>query len=242
MNKTLKILIMFFSVVCLAVLVVFCVELFLQNRGVERGVIQAPAVTTDDSNDQPPDYNDNEEYQPQEEEPPEDIPPEPLLEWREIIMPSGEFVLGMYVDINSFEHDDTEEVVDSFIYLGEGATAFLGIHMVRIPEESDNYAIEFMENSFGVQGVPDEMYYYDERYRITFIGDSDLSGVYAIAIEEEVTYETWILAIPYTDNLGVAITIRWQNDTQRIGLEAILNTMELLPISDMNDNDPDADD
>ena len=237
MNKTLKILIMFFTVVCFAMLVVFCVELVLQNRGVERGVIQAPG-NIDDLNDDLQGYNENDDDEPPDDDPPEDEAPEPLLEWHEILMPSGEFVLGMYVDINSFEHDDSEEVVDWFIYLGEGATAFLGIHMVLIPEDSDNYAIDFMENRFEVQGVPYEMYYYDERYRSISISDSELSGVYAIAIDEDVTFKTWILAIPYTDNLGVAITIRYQDDTQRLALEAILNTMELLPYTE-NENDAD---
>ena len=240
MNKALKILIMFFTVVCFIVLVVFCVELILQNRGVERGVMQVPAGIEDDPDEQPPDYNENDEYDPQEDDPPDDAPPGPHLVWYEIIMPSGAFVLGMYVDINSFEHN-SGGVRDWFAFTGARGTAFLEVQMVQIPEDSENYAIEFMEIQFDVQGVPYEMYFYDERYRIISISDSELSGIYAIAIEEYATYETWILAIPDTDNLGAAITIRYHDDAQQLALEAILNTMELLPIVDTDDGDVHAD-
>lgn len=236
MNKVSKILIMFFTVVCFILLVVFCVELILQNRGVERGVMQAPAAIEDDPEDEPPDHNDNDEYEPSEELPPEEEIPEPIFDRFDIPMPGEEYVLGMYVDINRFGHN-TSGVRDWFVYSG-GGVAFLDIQMIQIPEASENYAVEFLENQFDVQGVPDEGY--------TYMADSGLSGMYAIAIvgiaeEEELRYETWILAIPNTPNFGVAITIRYQDFEQYSALNAILDTMELLPLIDISDNDADAD-
>ena len=227
MNKTLRILIMFFTVVCLVVLVVFCVELILQNRGVERGVIQAPAEIEDDPDEQPPDYDGD------EEEPLEDEIPEPLLDRFAIPMPGGEFILGMYVDMDRFGHN-SGEILDWFVYMGGGATAFLEIHMVQIPEDSENYAIEFMEGRFDVQGVP------DEDYTHTRISNSGLSGMYALADYEGTRFETWILAIPNTPNFGVAITISYRDYEQLLALEAILDTMELLSGRDADEND-DAD-
>ena len=236
MNKALKILIMFFTVVCFIVLVVFCVELVLQNRGVERGVIQAPAAADDYPNDERSDYNDNDEYEPpDEEELPEEEVPEPLLERFEFEIPNGGFVLRWYVDINRFGHN-YGEILEWFVYSDGDATAFLEVHMVQIPEEYENYAVVFMENRFEVQGVPDEEHTY-----IT-IGNSGLSGIYAKATaEEEIRFETWILANPHTPNLGVAITIRYRDYEQFSALEAILDSMQLLPINGMDDNDVDTD-
>ena len=243
MNKTLKICLALFTGICFVVLVVFCVELILQNRGVERAVPQTPAfadVQADDSENN--EFGQNEDHEPYEPDPPEDSPPAPapapaVLERHEFEMPTGAFKLVMYVDMNNFEYDYFD-VADWFTYLGEGATAFLEIHRVLISEEENNPAVSFMADRFEVEAVPDERYFQDETYRYISISDSDLSGIYAIADLDGTIFETWILAIPYTENLGAAITISYRDNTQLSALEAILSTMELLLIDD-SDAEPD---
>ena len=235
MNKTLRILIMFFSAFCFAVLVVFCVQLFLQNRGVERAEMHVPAVIEQNQNDEQQDND--EEYEPApEDDPPPDEPdePEPNLQRHEIEMPGREFILSLYADENNFVHSYSE-IVDLFTYQGDSA-AFLKIQMVLIPEDSENFAIDFMETQFDVHAVPDGRFFEDERYLYIAISESGLSGIYAIAIiEDEARYETWILAIPYTPNFGVALTIHYRENAQLAALEEILNTLELLPRDDIED-------
>jgi len=232
MNKTIKKIIVVFTILCAVLLLVFSVELILVNRDSGTGDAE-PSL----SGSQPLGNGGNSDADPGTPEAnpsgtsgsngetttSNDPPPPPPTGTRfERLMPD-DVNLVFYVDGELFEHSETEleDILDVFRFKG-GGTAGLEIRFVFMPQGVNTYADNFLEVNFNVS---DSASHGEET-----IKRSRLRGVFASGTSDGTTYEAWIYTFsnPEFDNLGVSFIINFQNETQRSALYSVLDSLEMV--------------
>jgi len=234
MNKTVKRVILVFTVLCALLLIVFSLELILINRDTDKGNAEpsqsgspppgngnsnqgseTPGTSTPDTDS----GNRNPAPAGGTQPPP---PPPPTGTRYERLMPDDS-ELVYYVDGDYFNHTETEheDILDRFSYRGTG-TAGLEIRFVFMPHGVNTYAENFLELNFGITNASVE----GEEY----ICRSPLRGVFVSGTGNETTYETWVFTFsnPEFDDLGVVFLINYQNETQRNALYKILDSLYMV--------------
>jgi len=234
MSKTVKNIIVGFTILCVIFLIVFSVELILINRERENGDGE-PAM----SGSQPagnvnngPATGENNTNQPAETQgqgngepvpPAGGAPPPPAGTLYERLMPDN-MQLVFRVDGELFEHSDTEreDILDVFSYRGAGA-AGLEMRFVFMPQGLSNYAENFLSANFNIE---DSIVHGEEPIR-----RSQLRGVYISGGIGGTSYESWIYRFSGSEleDLGVMFIIYYQNETQRNALHTILDSLEMTP-------------
>jgi len=236
LSKTVKNIILAFTILCGLFLIVFSIELFLLNRGAgDEGEgpslsAEAPDGTGNDGTvpgsdgsdpadaDQPdgatePDGTGNQ---------PGNTRPAPTGVRRERPV-SSDTMLVFYTDGEMFEQIDSEQedVLDVFTYKG-GGNAAIQISYVYIISGAEEYAADFLYHNFGVEMA--------EVGEEDYIGLSPLRGVPVAGANDGIFYEAWIYSLtdPELDKFGVAFVISYENNTQRNALYDILDSLDIL--------------
>ncbi|MDR0490723.1 MAG: hypothetical protein LBH28_05710 [Oscillospiraceae bacterium] len=237
MNKTVKNLILIFTLLCIIVLVVFSVELILVNRDTG-GKAREPAVSGNVSGNAPSGTGESDGGQASS---PDDgnatsggagdssanKPAQPTGEQYKLIYSNSE-TLVLYADEELFEHTHTEiSGKDTFKYL-DGGNATLEIYQVAIPLGADKRAETCIND-------------YMDGKESSIIGmgpikHSLLEGVYVVGVNEGETIEAWIHSIPDDteetyDDVGLAVVVKHSNNEQKNALYAILDTLDLIPLN-----------
>jgi hypothetical protein len=244
MTKTLKNVIMVFTILCAIFLAFFTIELLLLNReGAEEGTGPASSVAQEENGDngsgadpegQDPaengaasgagDENGDSGSQTQE-----DPPAESERTRFELPMIEEGLTLILYADTAIFEHTEQQDA-DVFTYLGDG-TASLYI------------SFDFITRPGGLRGLASRFllgYLDNGEPTVTGdgqIGDSQIRGMRVIGEKNGETYEAWIHSITGSteDGLAIVFVLNYENDLQRDELFAILDTMEMVTDTETND-------
>jgi len=213
MNKTLKKVIVVFTLLCVLLLLVFAVELFRANRGRDRdenGQQEPPEIAETDPNGYPSDVND--QPPPVEETEPGD-PREPTGVRFELEM-LGDAALVLYVDDALFEHE-AHEMSHVFRY----ADTALEISIIPMPDGPESMYRGFLDNYFDYTGGEIDFFGRVE------IGASPLSGYFVSASRDGETYQAWLMEFEDFQGFGLAFVINFHNESQRDALYDILDTM-----------------
>ena len=224
MSGALRIIIIIFTFICLVTLVIFSTELVLLNRDREPNVM-GHTPGNEDLNDEeleyPPEY-DEPEGTDSEQNDDEHIEEEQIIvhagERTTFTMP-GNLTMILYVQTEYFEV--VEDGARSLIYLRESEDVFLEVLMIVIPHGAQVFAEDFLAMDFGAEDAVTE--------GSQFIANSSVMGIFTMAVDEDSGFEAWIHEIYETDDLGIAFTIAYQDETQRNMLIELLDSLQLLP-------------
>ena len=234
MTKTVKNIIMVFTLLAAIFLIVFCIELILVNRSTENG--EDPATIEGSAQEE----NGEEEYGYDDQEFPngeegydngefdetfgmtDDVGfPMPMAGRRfEMPMDGTDLTLVAYADEDFFEYV-AGDYSWYFVYT-QGGSATLEISFELIPPEgmsvlAGRLLIGFLEG--GESRVTGEEY----------IGNSLLRGHGARGEGEDgVTFEAW--AHELSERLALRITVSFENEVQRAALHTILDSMTIEDI------------
>jgi len=233
MNKTLKNMLVVLVLLCVIVLIVFCVELFTLNKGNGDGAETgqpssgSPAAETSGSPDaaqtKPATAPSTATGSPADSAQPTDAsqtttptaPPEGKR--YDLLMPDN-MVLTLYAKEELFTYSELQDYF--FTYTG-GGTASLDVSLVYMPQGMDTFVKDFLDNylngkktSVGDEGP---------------ISHSSLSGVFVYGDSDGETYEAWIhnFTNPDITDMGVAFILHYRDDAQKSALYAILDTLDL---------------
>ena len=219
MNSTIKKVIMVFTLFCVIFLIIFCVELFLLNRGREGPAyaLRAPPHT-----EPPPEEVEGpNETPPEEPDPagngtqPEDPDPERTGTLYQLEMAS-DIMLTVYADEELFEFTDNTQ---HWIFTHVDGEAELEIHLTYLPHGPSAFATTVLDiyldgETSSIRG---------ERQ----VGSSSLRGVYVTGSSETQVVSAWIMELDTVDgdNLGVAIVVISTGEEEVESINAILDTM-----------------
>jgi len=238
-NKTVKNIILVFTILCAVVLIVFSVELILQNRSTEAvdnddGASSSAGAFTGNSGGSEPDSEGltsqgNGEEDPNgnaggdEDERPAtgSLRPTPPGSRRERGLP-GDMTLVIYTDNELFNREDPEmdDIYDVFTFRGDG-TAEFQIRLVAISGDIRTYAGNYLAADFEIS----EPKVSSEDY----IGLSSLYGVMASGVRDGLYYELWVhrFTKPEVNDLGLAFVLIYQNSALKDALYDILDSIEI---------------
>ena len=226
MGKTVKNLLIIFTLVCMIMLVVFTVQLIRLNRNSDEGrgngqsVSEGRPAETDATADEP--TNSPEDGGNSTDAPPESTHsnPPPVPVGRRYEMPvSIDKLLVIYAQEELFEYEQMDSG-DIFTY-ADGGNASLEVCLAYIPmgaeASAENYLDGYLDgNDSFVSGTGP-------------IKRSPLSGVLVTGVKDGETFEAWIHTLEdNADDMGVAFIIRYSNDEQKNALYAILDTINII--------------
>jgi hypothetical protein len=238
MSKTIKNLLIVFTLLCAIAVVVFTIELFIINRGSRDGDTEQslsggqPAVGGSPSEgQQAPSGGEPQEGtgqpgetgQPTDTGPPDGQRPPPMGTLNERLMPGENTRLAFYTDDELLDHivTESEDILDIFA-LKADQTSRLEIRFVFFPHDLREFAERILDDFInrGTTRVGDEIQ----------IGNSPLTGLYVSGEESGVSYEAWIYNFSSHgfDDIGLAFIINHRNDEQKEALHAILDTLEMV--------------
>ena len=256
MNKTLKNLITAFTVLCLIVFVVFCIQLLVINRDnrPERDPVLSDVGTgTPSETESPPtdnvltfdDPNGDDDWLTNDYPENNDdgfllqtptIPPPPNTERHAFPLEMGVAELVFYVDMELFE----------FTNLGDGwhfsnlTGGYSGLEITFV----------FVHPQGGVNAVADGFLhnYLDGADSVVMgersIGSSQVRGIFVTGENDGETYSAWLRSHSDfgNDSLALVIVINYRNDAQRDLIYDILDTMHInMLITDDGGDDGDDD-
>ena len=231
MSKTVKNLLLVFTLVCAIALVAFCIELFVLNSGA--GEEGGPALTetppdgdggssagtesTPSGQAKPPPGTSS----PGRTDPADTSPSRPPGKRYELAMLDNT-KLVLYADKELFEYSEPQDVIQ-FTYTGEGS-ALLEIGYNWIPPQGVNALAErFLdgyldggESNVGGDGL---------------IRHSQLNGVFISGVKGAETYEAWLHSSEDAsfDDLVIYFIINYSSVEQRNALYSILDSLETIP-------------
>jgi len=238
-NKTVKNVVLVFTLICIAVVAVFCVELVLLNR--EEKENEQPSLSTINPDEdgtptpEPEDWGQLIESDPDDGDEANGDPDEadelrPPVEASLFVMPMmiDDRELLVYADEVLFDVIEGESDL-LFIYEGDGeARLFIGFDFITPPGGMAELAPRFLYDYLdgGESRVLGDRTIRESAIRGTFVmGETE---------DETTTYEAWIHSLTGSNNEGMALVfvINYQNETQRDAIYDILNTMELTSDDD----------
>jgi len=234
MNKTVKNVVMVFTLLAAIFLIAFCIELILVNRDTDEEATPSGTIIQYDEQEVSP--QDDEQNGENGEEngyngeiveiarAADDINlPVPGYGSRFLIEMIGtDLTLVAYADEDFFEYFE-EDYAMFFVYT-QGGSAALEVSFELIPPEGMLHVAENMLIGFLDGGEPRVI---GEGY----IGNSSLRGFGAVGEREDgVSFEAW--AHEVYGRLAVRIIISYENEAQRAALHAIIDSMEMEGLED----------
>ena len=244
---------MVFSLFCVIFFVVFCVELFLLNRG--NGAAEAPVISNNEPSERPDDdrlglidpwdesgTDGNDPFgDPTDNNLPGSPATPPLTATRQsLILSLGVSELIFYVDMELFER--TEEVVGSIFFRhlpDRDSWIELSFAAINPQDGVSVIANGFLDNNLGgaESNIEGERSIGNSPVRGTFITGETAGGE---------TYSAWLrsLADFGEERLALVVVIRYRNDFERSLIYGILDTMyiNMLTATPPDDNDNGDDD
>jgi len=238
-NKTVKSIILVFTILCVIVLLIFSVELIRQNRNTETTPGDGgPSVSGDPAGN-------GEDHEQEDKDPPSSAnggddnggnadvvderpgaggqrPAPTGTRYEEPVTRNSKLVF--YVDNQLFEFFDPEldEGLFLFTFRGDGL-AEIHIRFVPVPLDIKAYAGGYLATDFEVRDtVVGE---------VDYIGLTQLLGVKASGSRDGSNFDVWIHRFTEAgyEDIGLAFVISYQNDAQRDMLYDIINSMEIVP-------------
>lgn len=231
MSKTMRNVVIVFTLLCVVVFVVFLIELLVLNsENGDPGAQETPAQVSQPSGN-PGAAAGNQtgsgagqagnENKPGDTGQTDESRPEPAGTRYEFPV-SGDTALVMYVNDELFlvEETELEDIVGVCTFEGSG-NASLTIQNVYMPQGVDAFAESFLEENYDVQNAAVGG---DEEIR-----NSQLHGVYTDGVKDENTYEVWIYSFQgaQVEGTGLAFILVYQNDMHMYALYEILNTLDV---------------
>lgn len=235
MNRIVKNGIIAFTMLCVVILVVFLVELLVINSENEGGGEPEPTNSSGQPANSGDVSNPGQATSPGMEQPEsgsqtgnqnghDETRPEPEGTRRELTIFAGiKLVVYSNDEIFQFSEPELEDVRGVFTFKGSGA-AKLEIISTYMPQGVSAYANSFLSLNYEVDGSTNQ--------REQPIGDSPLSGIKVIGVEDDITYEAWILVFPdaEVDNAGLAIVASYQtgNEMNELNLYEVLASLDII--------------
>jgi len=226
MNKTVKNLILVFTLICAIVLVIFIIELITLNKNtgdgepaaaesknMPAGIIESSAnlLPSPAGNMSSPKGTSDARSQSQAQE----------TGKRYELLYSLTETLVLYADEELFEHEEMDSG-DKFVF-ADDENVSLEICPAYIPNGTEACAETFLDgyldgNESFVSGMSN-------------IKRSALSGVFVSGVNGGETFEAWIHNITNgPGDTGLAFVIRYSDNEQKNALYAVLDTLELIPV------------
>jgi hypothetical protein len=234
-SRTLKKILVLFTLLCIVVVLVFAAELVYLNRdGGEADAKAPPAGSPAGTATPPPTSPETESAPPTDTTPPasessqeeaDSSPEHPPEESQYTLAMTPEVSLTLNADAEEFVYEIKDEGY-TFTYKESAAT--LDVLLDYLPRGAASRAVGFLDNYPGVGESTVE----NERE----IGKSSLVGAYVTAMSGESTYAAWIYEIPSEDDhLGILFVIHYADEAQRGALYKLLDSIELIPTTlDLN--------
>jgi len=235
MSRTIKNLIIIFTLLCAMVLIVFCIELVLLNRG-NNGRETGPAISDntpagnegaageqeaagaeqsgDTEQSEDTDQNGNDTTQEGQKPPPTGNP-------HEMKMLDDVNTLILYADEELFEYNEGEGVWTYIYKKHENASLEVSIGLLTPQGGVDELAAYIVKNNLDGSGSTG-----GEKQ----IGNTSFNGLYISGEKNGGTYEAWILG-PLEGGLesqAVVFVVSYQNEEQKEAIYSVLDTLELV--------------
>jgi len=221
MSNIPKNLLLALTLVCVIVLIVFCIQLIILNRGVEpvepgsaaSGDAQQGDADPDADSEEPSDGEGGDERDVIQVPP--RLPPQGIR--RELgVTSNSRLVIYSKEELFDFETRDFDWW---FTYTG-GGVATLEITFLMVGAQGVGAAAETFLNSYS--GGTEASSGGEES-----IGGSQLRGYHVSAQHEAETYEAWVYTLLDSD-LALVFVINYSNDQQKDALYEMLSTLEML--------------
>ncbi|MCL2820690.1 MAG: hypothetical protein FWD38_07655 [Oscillospiraceae bacterium] len=216
-----KNLLLGFTLVCVIVLIVFCIQLIVINSGVDRNQPGSVSGAGQGDADESPDG---------EEEDGDEVgaiptpTPRPLPQGtRYELIISDNNRLIIYARDEFFDYE--EEGLSWLFRYSAGGNAVLDISftMFTVAQSAADQAVAFLNRySGGTEAV-----YVGE----IVIPGSSIYGYHATARHGEENYEVWIHE-PADSDIALAFVIRYENDQQKDALYEVLSTLDIVRIGE----------
>jgi len=243
MNNIFKNLLLGFTLVCVIVLFVFCIQLIVINRGVEPPD-QGPGISGGQQGDENPDGDGEDDPGDDGDENPGgnvQPTPRPLPQGRRHeIRVTPESFLVLYAREALFDFEELE--IDWWFTYKGGGNATLEISYILITAQGVAAHAESLLNSY--TGGTEVTVFGDD-----FIGGSVLRGYHVSTLFEGSVYEAWVYPLVGND-LALVFVINYENDQQKDALYEVLSTLEIIGVGEAgaqqtnggSDYDPDDED
>jgi len=227
MSNLLKNILLGFTFVCVIVLLVFCIQLIVLNRGGEPSG-PGPAISGGQQGDENPDREGEGEEDPDGEGEQgtngnvQSTPRPPAQGTRHELMVTLDSVLVIYARDELFDFEERE--IDWWFNYKGGGNATLEISYILITAQGVvAHAESFLNNYTG--GT--EAFFVGE----DLIVSSEISGYHVTAVHGGGMYEAWIHTLPSSD-LALVFVINYENNQQRDALYEVLSTLDMLIAGD----------
>jgi len=219
MSNITKNLLLALTLVCVIVLIVFCIQLIVINRGVEPAGAGATVSGDSQQGDEDPEDNENDPGEDEGFDPgPAIVTPRPPPQGtRHELRVTENSQLIVYARDELF--DFTQDELDWWFTYTGGGTATLEIAFTLIsPQGAAAHAETFLNSYTGGS-------------RSEFVGEesiqgSPINGYHVTAQQGGEWYEAWIHTLSDSD-LALAFVITYQNEQQRAALHEVLSSMEI---------------
>jgi len=224
MNNITKNLLLALTLVCVLVLVVFCIQLIVLNRGVDP---RDPGATISGGNEQNGADADNEDEDADDGDEDEDTGPDlntprpPPQGRRHSLLVTGNSRLIIHAREDLFEYEE-RDYDWWFYYIGGGAA--LEVTFTSVSAQGISAHAVAVLNTY--TGGTDADFSGEE-----IISGSEIKGYHVSARQDNVMYEAWIHTLIDSD-LSLLFVIYYENDTQRDALYEVLSTMHLTGADD----------
>ena len=239
MSKTIKNIVLVFTLICAVALVVFCVELFLINRDdaepavPDQGAAAPNGGPGETQNGNGPALNGGGSQQNGEENgeqissgPPDnpgrqDNPQQPS-EGEQYNLPISNVSrvdLVLFADEELFDYEEFEGFSWQFTYSGDDSAALeIAFAFIR-PQDEEGYISAFLYNYLdgGESTAPVERN----------VGNSLIEGMFITGINAGTTYEAWIRSLSDMgeENMLLVFVVKYQNEAQKLAIYNILDSM-----------------
>jgi len=228
------------TLVCVIVLIVFCIQLIVINRGLDpadsgSAISGGPGQDgEEDPDEEDPDGEDVGNLQ---------VTPRPIPQGtRRELRVTLESNLVIYTDDEIFDFEE-DDIGWGFVYTRGGVAALEITHLSLAPQGVAATAEAFLSNYTG--GAEAE-FNGDE-----LIMGSQVRGYHVTARHDGEVYEAWIHMLLGSD-LALAFVISYENDQQRDALYEVLSTLDFIlvrdsdyvnpePVAPPEDEDPEPD-
>ena len=248
MNRTVKNIVIVFTLICIAAVIVFCVELVLLNR--EADELESPSLSESEDNGYDEQQDDPEDaYQEDDPDPPDEPTqtdePEQNGE-SETPVVGARFVLEQLVvekDVIVYADEELFEFFEGDIditltYKGEGeASVFIGWDTMSPPWNNPSSLVTRIMDGYLDGG--DSRIIGDRG-----VGSSAIRGLFATGDKNGTTFEAWVVSLSSRDTEAhvdaLVFVINYQNESQKEALYRILDTAMLYPedVEEEEDLDP----
>jgi len=218
MSNITKNLLLALTLVCVIVLIVFCIQLIVINRGVEPAGAGSTVSGDSQQEDEDTEEDENEPGDDEDFDPGPAIttprPPPQGTRYELRVTENSQLIVYAREELFEFTQDELDWW---FTYTGGGAAALEISFTLISPQGAAAHAETFLSNYSGGRS---------EFGGEESIHGSPISGYHVSAQQGSEWYEAWIHTLADSD-LALAFVINYQNEQQRAALYEVLSSLEI---------------